>query len=227
MSVPDTTSGPRGALRALHGRARGSVLLHRLVVGSRVLLCVAFLPTGLVKILGRPFTRMGPETPIGLFFHALHQSGAYWQFLGAMQMLAALLLLIPATAHLGALLFVPIILNIAVITVALGFQGTVFITWPMVLAGLLLVAWDYHRWESILFLSAPGEPVYTPPPSRAPLSRAELACYAAGLFSGLSGFFGIRGFGAPVPTWTAFGVAALAAVAAVALGLATAWRARQ
>jgi hypothetical protein len=63
--MPGSTSASvRAALRALHRRSRGSALLHRLAVGSRVLLCTAFLPTGLVKLLGRPFTRMGPETRI-------------------------------------------------------------------------------------------------------------------------------------------------------------------
>lgn len=223
----ESRRGARAALRHLHLRARESALLHRLVVGTRVLLCTAFLPTGLVKVLGRPFTRMGPETPVGLFFHALHQSGIYWQFLGAMQMLAAVLLVIPATAHLGALLFLPIIVNIAFITIGVGFGGTVAIVVPMVFAALLLVCWEYHRWEAILFRPAAGEEVYTPPPPRVPLSTAERACYAVGLAAGLAFFTGIRGFGIPAPTWTALAIAFAAAVTAVGFGLVAAWQARR
>jgi hypothetical protein len=195
-----------------------------------VLLCTAFLPTGLVKLLGRPFTRMGPETPVGLFFHAMHQTGVYWQFLGATQMMAAILIVIPATRHLGALLFFPIIVNIAMITIGVGFGGTVFITVPMCLAALLLVCWEYHRWEAIFFrpgLTGAGEEVYTPPPVRVPLSVAERVCYAVGLAGGLVAFLGTRSFLGPKLTWIAAGLAVLAGFVAVALGLIAAWRGRR
>ncbi|MBD0320613.1 MAG: DoxX family protein, partial [Gemmatimonadetes bacterium] len=43
---------------------------------------------------------------------------------GWAQLAGAILLLIPRTATLGALIFFPIILNIFVITVALHFTGT-------------------------------------------------------------------------------------------------------
>lgn len=223
-------SSPRAALRALHRRSRGSALLHRLAVGSRVLLCVGFLPTGMVKLLGRPFTSMGPETAVGLFFHAMHQTGIYWRFLGATQVLAAVLIVIPATRHLGALLFFPILVNIALITIGVGFGGTVYITVPMCLAALLLVGWEYDRWETIFFRPDPtgtGEPAYTPPPPRVPLSAAERVCYGVGLVAGLYAFTGFRLFTGPRSTWIALGLAFLAAVAAVALGLAAAWRARR
>jgi hypothetical protein len=222
-----TPSFVRAALRALHRRSRGSALLHRLAVGSRVLLCVGFLPTGMVKLLGRPFTRMGPETPVGLFFHAMHQTGIYWQFLGATQVLAAVLVVIPATRHLGALLFFPILVNIALITIGVGFGGTVYITVPMCLAALLLVCWEYDRWEAVVFRPAPSEPFYAPPPPRVPLSTAERVCYGVGLAAGLYAFTGFRLSTGPRSTWIALGLAFLAAVAAVALGLAAAWRARE
>ena len=71
---------------------------------------------------------MGPESPIGYFFEALYQTGFYWRFIGMAQLVAALLLLIPRTATLGALVYFPIILNIYVITVSLHFQGTPYLT---------------------------------------------------------------------------------------------------
>jgi hypothetical protein len=51
-----------------------------------------------------------------------------------MQLTAAALLLLPWTATLGAVVYLPIILNIFVITVAVGFGGT------QVVSGLMLLA---------------------------------------------------------------------------------------
>ena len=63
---------------------------------------------------------------------------------------AALLLLIPRTAHLGALLFLPIIVNITVLTISLGFAGTWVITILMSLANLFLVLWEYDRLKQVV-----------------------------------------------------------------------------
>jgi hypothetical protein len=94
----------------------------------------------------------------------------------------------------------------------------------MILAALLLVAWDYDRWEGLLFRPALGELSYAAPPPRVPLSGVERFCYGAGLAAGLVAFLGVRGYGSPA-AWVAAGVAVLAALGAVALGIAAAWRA--
>lgn len=214
---------PRDALRRLQARARGSALLHRLVVGTRLLLAVGFLPTGVVKLLGRPFTTISLESPVGLFFHVLHQSGVYWTFLGLMQVLAAVLILVPRTAPLGAALFFPIILNIFVITVGVGFTGTPWITAPMVLASLLLLCWDYHRFEGLLFAPRRGEPAWVAPPPRVPLSRLELAVYGLGLATGMLMGFAGRGLVTPNLHLEAALVSLAVALAAVVLGLRAAW----
>lgn len=86
----------------LHVKARRVSALHRLAVVSRILLALAFIPTGMVKLLGQRFTLMGPDTPVGYFFEAMYQTGFYWNFLGLSQVLAGVLLLIPWTATLGA-----------------------------------------------------------------------------------------------------------------------------
>ena len=222
VDIPQTAANAvDGWLLRFQHRLRQSVLAWRLVVGTRLLLAVGFIPTGMVKLLGRPFTMAGPETPIGLFFYNLFQSGAYWQFLGGMQVLAGLMVLVPATATLGAAMFFGIILNIFVITVALGFTGTPFITGPMLLASGLLLMWDYHRLRGLLFAGAAAPA--TPP--IAPLSRLERACYGAGLACGLAFFSGTRG--APLPgvrIWVS--VAGLSALAAVVLGITRALRER-
>ena len=120
---------------------------------TRLLLAVGFLPSGLTKLLGERFTSLSPATPIGYFFEALYQTGYYWRFLGAAQLLAALLLLIPATSTLGALIYFPIILNIFIITVSLHFTGTPVITGLMLLASIYLLCWDYDKLKQLVLPS--------------------------------------------------------------------------
>ncbi len=133
--------------------ARGSAFLWRFTVFTRMLLAVAFIPTGVVKLLGHRFTALSVETPVGAFFESMYQTGEYWQFLGACQVVAGVLLLIPFLAHWGAALFLPIGVNILVITLALEFTGTPIIVAMMLLAVIYLLAWDYHRFRSLFTMS--------------------------------------------------------------------------
>ncbi|MEJ6792254.1 MAG: DoxX family membrane protein [Lacinutrix sp.] len=63
----------------------------------RVLLAIAFIPSGFTKLLGNRFTLLPMDNTIGFFFEALFRTGFYWNFLGFMQHLVALLLIIPRT----------------------------------------------------------------------------------------------------------------------------------
>ena len=137
-------------LDRLHTAVRGSRLLGLFAWGCRLLLALAFLPSGWTKLAGHRFTQIGIEHPIGFFFEALYRTGPYYRFIGGMQVLAAVLLLIPRTSTLGAALFLPIIANVVLVTVSLHFTGTVFITVPMLLASTFLVLWDYDRFKPLL-----------------------------------------------------------------------------
>ena len=117
---------------------------------TRILLALAFTPSGLTKALGNRFTQLGIDTPVGFFFEALYRSGFYWNFIGMAQLTAALLLLIPRTATLGAIVYFPIILNIFLITVSMHFTGTPVITGLMLLASIYLLCWDYDKLKCIL-----------------------------------------------------------------------------
>jgi hypothetical protein len=134
---------------------RGSVVktpgLQVFTAFTRLLLGIGFIPPSIIKILHMPFRALPDSNPVGHYFNALYQTGFYYEFLGWGQLLAAVLLLFPRSAHIGALLFLPIILNITVLTTSVGFKGTPFITNAMFLAALYLVAWDYDRWKAILF----------------------------------------------------------------------------
>lgn len=117
----------------------------------RVLLGLAFIPPSIPKILHKPFTVLPDSHPVGHYFNALYQTGYYYDFLGWSQLTAAVLLLIPRTSHIGALAFLPIIVNIAVLTSSVGFKGTWLITILMSLAGSYLVCWEYDRLKPIVF----------------------------------------------------------------------------
>jgi len=124
----------------------------------RCLLAIAFIPPSIPKILHRPFTVLPDSNPVGHYFNALMDTGFYYEFIGWSQIIAALLLLIPRTSHIGALLFLPIIANIAVLTTSVGFSGTWVITILMGLAATYLAAWEYDRLKPIIFYNRKEKP---------------------------------------------------------------------
>ena len=174
------------ALDQLHARVSARRELRALTAVSRGLLAVGFFSAGRVKVLGEPFTSLPPETAIGHFFDAMHRTGAYYRFIGAGQILAALLLLVPATATLGALLYFPIILNIFVLTVALHFQGTPLITGLMLLASFYLLCWDYPRFKGVLFETPAPLPAKPPASWSLTLTVALGAQGAVGTLGGIA-----------------------------------------
>lgn len=209
----------QGFLDRVHARARAIGPLYRLAIVSRALLALAFIPTGMVKLLGQRFTSLGPDTPVGAFFEAMYQSGFYWNFIGAGQVLAALLLLIPATTTLGAVMFFPIMMNITVVTWSVGFSGTVYVTSLMLLANVFLLCWDYDRWRSILF--APS--VRVVPVRIAPLPRVERVGYAVGVSAAMVVLLVTRGLAPSAVMLPMVGVGAVGALL-VMWGWVVAWR---
>ncbi len=139
-------------LDRLHNAAVKNRLLQLFTIFTRGLLAVGFFPPGLTKVLNKPFTILPDTNPVGHYFNALYHTGIYYQFIGWAQVIAAILLIFPRTSHLGALMFFPIILNIAILTNAVGFAGTWLVTILMFLASLYLVCWDYDRLKAIFFI---------------------------------------------------------------------------
>ena len=116
----------------------------------KILIALAFIQSGLTKVVGARFTLLGTDTDIGFFFEALYRAKLYWRFIGAAQILASILLLIPRTTALGAVAFFPIILNIFVITWSLQFRGTVVISSLMLLANIYLLCWHWPTLKVLL-----------------------------------------------------------------------------
>ena len=138
-------------LDKIYGAVIENRLLQLFTVFTRGILAFGFFPPGLKKVLHQPFTILPDSNPVGHYFNALYHTGFYYEFIGWAQVIAAILLIFPRTAHLGALIFFPIILNIAVLTNAVGFAGTWLLTIFMFLASLYLVCWNYDRIKPIFF----------------------------------------------------------------------------
>lgn len=165
-------------LDEIHLKVIRNIWLQRFTLFNRVVLAAAFIPSGLKKVMGERFTQMSMDTPVGLFFEAMYQSGFYYNFIGWAQVIAAILLLIPRTSTLGAVIFFPIVLNICLITISVGFQGTWVITTAMVLANLYLLCWDYDKLKFILpFEHSVTQNIEAPTAFKMPLW--ERACWAS------------------------------------------------
>jgi uncharacterized membrane protein YphA (DoxX/SURF4 family) len=138
------------ALDRLHARVVRVRWLQYFTAFTRVLLAISFLPSGMTKVLNHRFTSLPVSEPVGFFFEAFYRSGVWYQFVGWAQLTAAVLLLLPRTATLGALLYFTIIVNIALVTIGVGFTGTPVLTVLMALAALYLVCWEYDKWRILL-----------------------------------------------------------------------------
>lgn len=117
----------------------------------RLILAYAFIVAGMVKIVGERFASgLSINHPMGAYLESLHQTGYYYTFIGIAQVVAAILLIIPRTVTLGALLYFPIIVNIWLLSMAVRFEGSIVTAPLMVLANLYILGWHYDRLKFIL-----------------------------------------------------------------------------
>jgi hypothetical protein len=133
----------------LYEESKRNRWLRGFAVFCRIALALGFVPAGIVKVTGGRFTGLPSNHPLGHYFDALLLTGYYYRFIGVGQLMTALLLLVPRTALLGAILYFPIILNICVLAYAVRFEGT-RITTLMLLANVFLLVWDYDRVKHVL-----------------------------------------------------------------------------
>ena len=136
-------------LDSIHARAKRSKWLRYFAVFNRIGLALGFLPSGIVKIVGERFTSLSVMHPMGHYLEALHRTGWYYNVIGVMQVTAAVLLLIPRTATLGAVIYFPVILNIFLLSYSVRFEGSWVSSPLMVLANLYLLCWDYDKLKFI------------------------------------------------------------------------------
>lgn len=116
----------------------------------RFALALAWIISGFVKIKGERFAAgLSHNHPLGQYFDALLNTGYYYTFIGMVQVLVAILLVIPRSALIGAIGSFPIILNICVLAYSVRFEGTRIVTF-MLLANVYLLCWDYDRLKSLI-----------------------------------------------------------------------------
>ncbi len=205
-------------------RVRATPVLQRFTLMNRLLLAMAFLPTGLVKLTGQRFTILPVDDPVGFFFEAMYRTGPYWRFIGLVQVLAAVLLLVPRTATLGALLFLPVVGSILLITIGVGFGLTAVIVAAMLLANLWLLCWDADR------IRAAGADLWGSRRDVHPLRdmhELERAGWLLGGTTGMGLFLATRGFLPMTAVPALLGAGALAIALVIGGGMAGARRARR
>jgi hypothetical protein len=131
---------------------RSYIFFKLLTIYLRYLIGFAFVFASVVKIQGKRFTSIPPTEPIGYFFEAMYQTGYYWNFLGWCQFIAGALLVTQRFATIGAFVFLPIILNVFMITHSIDFGlGTPLITTLMLLGTVYLLMWDYRKWVILFY----------------------------------------------------------------------------
>jgi len=155
-------------IEEIYYEAKSDKWLKGFTVFCRIALAASFIPSGYLKIVGERFAAGLPSNnPLGHYFDALYLTGYYYTFIGIVQIITAILLLIPRTSLLGALMYFPIIVNICVLTYATRFDGTRGVT-MMVLACLFLLIWDYDRLKQLLPFKQPRT---DPPVLKKPLGK--------------------------------------------------------
>ncbi len=138
---------------------RQSAKLQRATFVLRLLLGFAFLPAGLKKVLGQPFTDAANSGPFHDFLDAFLATGGFYRFVGVMQLVGAVLLLTQRFAHVGALIMAPILTAILVFCWSTGVIPTASVVTLMMLGLGWLLVWDSERFR-VLF-AAPGTEVHT------------------------------------------------------------------
>ena len=135
----------------LHSQAKRNSWLWLFSIFCRLALALGFIPAAIVKLIDERFASgLHANHPMGHYLEALHLTGYYYTFIGVVQLFAAIMLLIPRTATLGAFLYFPVILNITVLTFATRFDGSLFTAPLMTLANLYVLGWNYEKWKYIL-----------------------------------------------------------------------------
>jgi uncharacterized membrane protein YphA (DoxX/SURF4 family) len=143
--------GISSTLDRLHLQAKQNRWLWLFSVFNRLVLALGFIPAATVKLIDERFASgLHANHPMGHYLEALHLTGYYYTFIGIAQLLAAVMLLIPRTATLGAFIYFPVILNITVLTFATRFDGSLFTAPLMTLANLYVLGWNYEKWKYIL-----------------------------------------------------------------------------
>ncbi|MEL7058816.1 MAG: hypothetical protein AAGN46_02200 [Acidobacteriota bacterium] len=123
---------------------------HLAVANLRILLGFAFVPAGLKKVLGQPFTAAENTGPFHDFLDAFLATGFFYPFVGGVQLFAALLLMSQTFGALGAAITLPVLTTITVFCWSTGVWPTAIVATLMWLGAVALLVWDFDRWIALV-----------------------------------------------------------------------------
>ncbi len=132
-------------------RLRATRWANLCIVQLRILIGFAFLPAALKKLMDQPFTDPASVGRFHDFLDAFHATGPFYQFVGVVQLLAALLLSTQYLALLGAMIALPVLTAITVfVWSTIGVTPTAIVASLMTVGTLALLVWDFERWAGVL-----------------------------------------------------------------------------
>lgn len=142
-------------------RRRGA---HLAIINLRILLAFAFLPAGIKKVLHQPFTDSTNHSRFHDFLHAFLATGWFYQFVGVLQLLVAVLLFSQRFTLAGAALALPIITAIVAFTWSTAVPFTATVASLMLLGVATLLLWELPRWRPLIDgqAAAPAEATTVP-----------------------------------------------------------------
>ncbi|MCB0491694.1 MAG: DoxX family membrane protein [Cyclobacteriaceae bacterium] len=111
---------------------------------------LTFIVSGIRKLPGIRFTTLPIETPVGLYFNTMYETGIYWNFIGYFQIAVGVLIFFNRFVVLSSLLMMPVTINIFLVSIALNMRGTPIITAAMVLGNLFLLLWHFRNYRTLL-----------------------------------------------------------------------------
>lgn len=198
------------------------------VVNLRILIGFAFLPAGLKKLLDQPFTDPANTGAFHDFLDAFHATGWFYQFVGAMQLVTAVLLITQRFATIGALLAVPITATITAFCWSTHVYPTAAVITLMFLGSLGLALWDLPRWQLVFARDERVRELLDTPAPAAPVDmRLWQRCGVAivtlylGTCAALGGVYRPKGMALDEPAFYVMPAILLLPVIALAIELST------
>lgn len=115
----------------------------------RILIGFAFLPAGLKKTIGEPFTDPQNVGVFHEFLHAFFATGPFYRFVGIVQLVCCVLLMTQRLATVGAAMLFPILAAITVLCWSTAGIPTIVTVTLMLLGTLALLLWDIDKWRAV------------------------------------------------------------------------------
>jgi hypothetical protein len=123
-----------------------------MVINLRILLGFAFLPAGIKKLIGEPFTDPAKRGAFHEFLHGFFNTGVFYNSTGALQLIISALYFWQASL-VPPLLALPLLTAIMLFTWSTWVPVTAIAVTAMWLATIALFVWEIPRWRPVIFPS--------------------------------------------------------------------------